>query len=268
MEIKPPFPQEHGAWAMLYAPLLIVVLVLGNFAIPALLFLLATTAIFLAHEPLSILVKLNPKRPSSPQIFRASKIWLAIYTSLAFAATALLLFIDQRWLLLPFGVVLVVLLSTHIYLASKREERSVGGEFLGVISLTLTAPGAYYVVTGKLDQMSLWLWLLNIVYFTSSIFYVKMRVSRFAKKQTAQKLTGQCVAYHVALALGLTICLWNGWLTAFAALAFLPIVLRSFVGLTPQKGKLNLQRIGIAESIYTLIFVIFLTLGLQQNFLA
>ncbi len=38
----------------------------------------------------------------------------------------------------------MVLLSSHIYLASKREERTIGGEFLGVISLTFTAPGAYY----------------------------------------------------------------------------------------------------------------------------
>lgn len=265
MEMKPPLPQEHGAWAMLYAPLLIAVLVIGQFALTAFLFLLATTAIFLAHEPLSILVKLNPKRPSSPQIFRASKIWLAIYLALALAATAPLLFIYQRWLLLPFGVALVVLLATHIYLAAKREERSVGGEFLGVISLTLTAPGAYYVVTGRLDQISWWLWLLNIVYFTSSIFYVKMRVSRFAKKSSAQKMTWQCSIYHSFLALTLALCWWQGWLTAFVALAFLPIVLRSFVGLKPQTGKLNLKLIGLAESIYTLIFVIFLTLGLQQN---
>ena len=257
MNAKPPIPQEHGAWAMLYAPLLIAVLVIGKFALPALLFLLATTAIFLAHEPLSILVKLNPKRPSSPQIFRAAKIWLIIYLVIACAATAPLLFVYQRWLLLPFGVLLVVLLSTHIYLAAKREERSVGGEFLGVISLTLTAPGAYYVVTGRLEQMSVWLWLLNIVYFTSSIFYVKMRVSRFAKKNTAQTLTWQCLAYHLALALALIICIWHGWLTAFAALAFLPIVLRALIGLKPQTGKLNLKRIGIAESIYTIIFCSF-----------
>jgi hypothetical protein len=263
MKFKPPIPHEHGAWAMLYAPMLIAVAVLGCFELSVWLFLLATTATFLAHEPLAVLVKLNPKRPSSPQIFRKSKWWLAIYSVVAITATTPLLLFYQRWLLVPFGVVLLVLLSAHIYLASKREERTIGGEVLGVISLTLTAPGAYYVVTGKLDRFCLLLWILNIVYFTSSIFYVKMRVSRFAKKKDAQALTWQCVSYHVLLATGIGALLWMNWITGWAALAFLPVILRTFTAMKEERGKLNLKRIGIAETIYTLLFVIFLAWGLS-----
>ena len=265
MKFKPPIPHEHGAWAMLYAPMIIAVAVLGRFELSVTLFLIATTTIFLAHEPLSVLVKLNPKRPSSPQIFRESKWWLAIYSTIAIAATVPLLLHYQRWWLAPFGVVLLVLLSAHIYLASKREERTIGGEFLGVISLTLTAPSAYYVLTGKLDQFCLLLWALNIVYFTSSIFYVKMRVSRFAKKKDANALTWQCLGYHVLLAAGIGALLWMNWITGVAALAFLPIILRTFAGLKEEKSKLNLKRIGIAETVYTLLFIIFLGWGLSTT---
>lgn len=265
MKIKPPIPHEHGAWAMLYAPLIIAVAVLGHYQLSVGLFLLATTAIFLAHEPLAVLVKLNPKRPSSPQIFRQSKWWLAGYSALALAATLPLILSYQRWYLVPFGIVLVALLSAHIYLASKREERTMGGEFLGVISLTFTAPGAYYVVTGKLDGFCLLLWALNIVYFTSSIFYVKMRVSRFAKKKDAVALTWQCIGYHVLLVAAIGFLLWQGWITLLAAIAFLPIVLRTLTGMKKEKGKLNLKRIGIAESVYTLLFVVFLVWGMSAS---
>ena len=265
MKFKPPIPHEHGAWAMLYAPMLIAILALGRFELAVVLFLIATTAIFLAHEPLAVLVKLNPNRPSSPQIFRASKWWLAIYCAIAMAATMPLLLHYERWLLAPFGVVLLALLSTHIYLASKREERTISGEFLGVISLTLTAPSAYYVLTGKLDMFCLLLWGLNIVYFTSSIFYVKMRVSRFAKKKDADALTWQCLGYHVLLAAGIGALMWMNWITGVAALAFLPVILRTFAGLKKEKGKLNLKRIGIAETVYTLLFVIFLAWGLGAS---
>lgn len=268
MQLKPLIPHEHGAWAMLYAPLLIVLVVLDRWALPGWLFLVATTAIFLAHEPLAVLVKLNPKRPSSPQIFRAAKVWLTIYSAIALAATLPLVWSYQRWLLVPFGVVLLGLLSTHIYLASKREERTMGGEFLGVVSLTLTAPGAYYVVTGQVDWLCLLLWVLNILYFTSSIFYVKMRVSRFAKKKDAQSLTWQCVSYHLVLIAGVGGMTWMNWITAIAAVAFLPVTIRAFLALQEQKGKLNLQRIGLAEAIYTLLFVIFLTWGLRALFSA
>ncbi|HEX4947454.1 MAG TPA: YwiC-like family protein, partial [Blastocatellia bacterium] len=251
--------------AMLYAPLLIAVAVLGRYELSVWLFLTATTAIFLAHEPLAVLVKLNPKRPSSPQIFRESKWWLMIYSTIAIAATLPLLLHYQRWLLAPFGVVLLVLLSAHIYLASKREERTIGGELLGVISLTLTAPGAYYVVTGTFDQFCLLLWGLNIIYFTSSIFYVKMRVSRFAKKKNANALMWQCVLYHVLLTISLGIMVQVDWITGIAALAFLPIIVRTFVGIKEECGKLNLKRIGIAESVYTLLFVICLAWGLSAS---
>ncbi len=162
MKFNPPIPHEHGAWAMLYAPLVIAVTVLARYELSAGLFLIATTAIFLAHEPLALLVKLNPKRPSSPQIFRAAKQWFAVYAALALIAIVLLLINYQRWYLVPFGVVLIALLSAHIYLASRREERTIGGEFSGVISLTFTALGAYYVVTGKLDGFCPLLWGLSI----------------------------------------------------------------------------------------------------------
>jgi hypothetical protein len=238
--------------------------VLGHFEFSVFLFLLATTAIFLAHEPLAVLVRLNPKRPSSPQIFRESKWWLAIYSTFALAATLPLILQYQRWWLVPFGIVLIAFLTAHIYLASKREERTIGGEFLGVISLTLTAPGAYYVVTGRLDRFCLLLWALNIVYFTSSIFYVKMRVSRFAKKKDAARLTWQCLSYHVLLMALVGLLIWQGWITLVAAIAFLPIVVRTFAGMKEQKGKLNLKRIGIAESVYTLLFVVFLAWGMSD----
>ena len=248
--------------------MIIAVAVLGRYELSAWLFLLATTAIFLAHEPLAVLVKLNPKRPSSPQIFRESKGWFAIYSALAIAAPLPLILSYQRWYLAPFGVVLLVLLSAHIYLASKREERTISGEFLGVISLTFTAPGAYYVVTGKLDWFCLLLWALSIVYFTSSIFYVKMRVSRFAKKKDAMKLTWQCLGYHLLLVAAIGFFLWQGWITMLTALAFLPLVLRTAAGMKEEKGKLNLKRIGLAESAYTLLFVVFLVWGLKPALLA
>jgi hypothetical protein len=132
----------------------------------------------------------------------------------------------------------------------------------------LTAPGAYYVVTGTFDPFCLLLWGLNIVYFTSSIFYVKMRVSRFAKKKDAQRLTWQCVSYHALLAAGLGALLLVNWITGVVALAFLPILIRAFAGIKAEKGKLNLKRIGIAESIYTLLFVVGLAWGLRVSLLA
>jgi hypothetical protein len=263
--MKPPIPKEHGAWVMLYAPLIVAVLLLGRFELNILLYLIAVTAAFLAHEPIATLARLRPSQPASREKSRLARIWLTIYVAVTASALVLLLVYYERWHLLTIGAVLFVLMSLHIYLTSKRVERKFIGEFLGVLSLTVTAPAAYYVAQGKFDKHSLLLWALNLLYFTSAIFYVKMRVSRCVKKRDTNFLTWQCAFYHAALIVGIGIAAWFGWFSAFVILAFVPITLRAFLGMMVEERRLNLKRIGIAEISYTLIFVVFLVLGLRTS---
>jgi hypothetical protein len=265
MKMSPPIPKEHGAWAMLYAPLLVVVFVLGRFELSLLLFWVTVTAAFLGHEPLAILARLHPSQTRSAEKIRQARLWLFIYSALAAPALALLLFYYGRWHLLTIGALLLALLSLHLFLTAKRVERKFAGEFLGVLSLTITAPAAYYVACGQFDKTSLLLWALNLLYFTSAIFYIKMRVSRYAKKKEANLLTWQCALYHAALLVCITSAAWFGWLSLFVAFAFAPITLRAFFAMMMEEKRLSLKRIGFAEIGYTLMFITFLALGLKDS---
>lgn len=250
---------------MLYAPLLIAILVLGRFELELWLFVIAVSAAFLAHEPLATLARLNPLRPTSKEKFRQARIWLAIYSGFALPTFAVLLFSFKRWHLLTVGAVVLASLGLHIYLTARRAERKFVGELLGVVSLTLTAPAAYYVVRGQFDKNSLLLWGVNLLYFTSAIFYVKMRVSRSVQKRDANLLTWQCFFYHCALITFIGVLAWLEWFSALVVVAFVPITLRAFLGMTGKGERLNLKKIGIAELAYTLVFVIFLVLGLRAS---
>ncbi len=119
-----PIPKEHGAWVVLYASFLIGAASVGRFEVEIPIFWVAVTAFFLARHPL---VRL--------------------------AATVPLLFYYQLGYLIPMGTVAALVLLAYLYLSGKRVERRLLGEFLGVFGLTLTAPGAYYVMQGRLDNV-------------------------------------------------------------------------------------------------------------------
>ena len=49
-------------------------------------------------------------------------------------------------------------------------------QIIGAIGLTSTAAGAYYVATGKLDQVALALWLANWLFAGDQIHFVQVRI--------------------------------------------------------------------------------------------
>ena len=161
------------------------------------IFWVAVTAFFLARHPLFRLARLRAVGPIDADKFNYWMHWFVIYFGVGLAATVPLLFYYQLGYLIPMGGVAALVLLAHLYLSGKRAERRLLGEFLGVFGLTLTAPGAYYVMQGRLDDVGFLLWFWNLLYFTSGIFYVKMRVGCFAGKPDAHLLVWQCAVYHL-----------------------------------------------------------------------
>ncbi len=257
-----PIPREHGAWAVLYASFISGAASVGRFEVEILIFWVAVTAFFLARHPLSRLARLRAVGPIDADKFNYWMHWFVIYLGVGLAATVPLLFYYQLGYLIPMGSAAVLVLLAHLYLSGKRAERNLLGEFLGVAGLTLTAPGAYYVMQGRLDDVGFLLWFWNLLYFTSGIFYVKMRVGCFARKPDAHLLLWQCVLYHLLLLFLIIPWVWWGWVSELFLIAFLPIVVRAFAGMLIRRRGLNLKRIGYTEIGFTVIFVVFLVLAL------
>jgi hypothetical protein len=251
-----PLPKEHGAWALLYGPFLAVVLAFGDLQIQTLLLFITLTAVFLAHEPLSRLARLDKSASASRRLYWTR--WLIIYLLIAAVAGGLLVFCFELWLLIPFGGAVLLLLLAHVYLISNRLERSVAGELLGVVGLTSGAPASYYALQGRFDQPTLIAWVLVFLYFSSAIFYVKMRVSRFSAstKSSGSLKIRNCVLYHTLLLAVVLLLTWKGLVPQWTLVAFLPIVLRAFWGIRRGAGRLNLKRVGYTEVGHTVYFIL------------
>jgi len=247
----PALPKEHGGWAMLYAPL-IVGGVRGGVVRPDLVGIAAgISAAYLARAPATAL--LARRVPA-----RAVARWLAVCAAVFLASALWLAWHPRRSALLALVGIGVVVFVLHSVLFLRREDRSATGELLGIAGLCLSAPIGYVAAMGASIREAAVLWALCVLFFGSSVFYVKWRVRRLVadrKGGNAADAAVALIAYHVVL-LATLVALAAGGLTPWGILwAFAPLLLRYFLPLIVRDTPTLIQ-IGVSEIILSLAFVL------------
>jgi hypothetical protein len=248
---------------MLSVPFVTGILVAGTVSWRVLLLGLSATFLFIARE--SLLTWWRARRRGREA---GTVRWLMlIYLGLAGLFGAPLLFQHHLFGFVPLGLLAFILLGINTEQAVRQEERTITGEVLAIIGLTLTAPTAHYVARGEWESTALWLWALNALYFTSSVFYVKLRVLSVhsRKEQARQQIERQCAFYHSFLLMALLVLALTGSLNVFALIAFAPVLMRTAWHLLKPADQLNLRRVGVLEIFYSLIFLIFITLTFNRT---
>ena len=259
-------PKEHGAWAMLYVPFVLGIAVAGTINLAVLLLLLATTALFVSRESLLVWWRAR-KRGRQNQSAMESQRLLLLYGAVATLTGLPLILVYQFYWLLLFGLLGAALLIINGWKATEFEDRTVQSEVLAIAGMTMTAPAAYYVASGQWGSKALWLWALSAAYFASSVFYIKLRVTGLHSKKPDDKRRArwQCVGYHGFLLVSLLALAITRSLPLFLLIAFAPVLARTAWSLFKPSNQLNLKQIGIAEIIYSLIFLIFTTMTLRYS---
>jgi len=254
-------PKEHGAWAMLYVPLVAGALVAGEFNLRVVWLCLSTTFLFIARESLLVWWRARHRGQSQPQAFKT----LLIYTALAGLFGAPLVLVYKLYWLMLMAAATAGLLIFNAVQATRREDRTITGEVLAILGMTLTAPATSYAARGAWMVEALWLWALCALYFTSSVFYVKLRVHWMNRRKPEQRQQAwrRCAIYHTGLLAVLVITALTGNLSLLVLAAFAPVLGRSFWHLAKPVERLNLKRIGVTEIVYSLVFLVFITLSLR-----
>jgi hypothetical protein len=229
--VRPPMPREHGAWGILLIPFATAVGVAGVWNLPVALLLVSVLCFYLARTSY---LKQNYR-------------WTALLLAGSFASAAPLLLVWRLWWLAVLGAVAAPL-------AFRKTERSVVRQLLAVCGLTLTAPAASYVATGTLDMR---LWLLNILYFAGGVFYVKTHVAAAIQRGGSKlRLGAATMIYYGALAV--VAALW--WPVG---LAFVPAIVRAFIGVARLTPVLRIKRLGWTEVVHSLVFAALLIATLR-----
>ncbi len=233
-------PREHGAWGMVLIPFLLGA-TRWSWQVAAIG--VAAFFFFLARGPVLAWARAWHKKADPGRSPKLALLYLGITL-----AAGLPVYLSTRLLpLLLFGAAGGVLMAVNTWQALEREDRSVVGEFLAFCGLGLIAPATNCVARLEWSGYGMLLWVLCVAYFSSAIFYVKMRVKatvpRFAAEH--QRLRIYTIVYHLLL-----------FATGENVIAFLPVIVRAlWYAIKPSK-KLNLKQIGWTEVLYSIWFLV------------
>lgn len=260
-------PHEHGAWAMFLVPLALG-LVVGfrhnalshspNAGIVVLVFLVTAFGFFLVRYPLMLLVKTR-----NPQAERNMALWIGVYGAMALLGGIAVLSITQIWGLVFIGLIGGGVLGVHLWLAVRRLEMSVFGEWTAIAGATLAAPGGYVLFAGAWDIPAVMLYVLNVLYFGGTVYYIKFKVREQPRLTTpasnwsARLLAARAPILYTLVALtGVGVLAMLGWVSAMSVLAMLVPLPKVLIGALERPVRVSLPRLGVIEIVHAIIFLI------------
>ncbi|HEY9167690.1 MAG TPA: YwiC-like family protein [Candidatus Kryptonia bacterium] len=252
MKMREVVPREHGAWAMWIVPMITAALV-SQFRLSLLLLFVSFGLLYLVHHPVVRLIKTGKFSNRDEKKF----VLLAGIPALIIALS-LVLFFELYWLIC-FGMIELALFVLSVKAFVAREQRTYLNEFTVAAALTFTGPAAYYAITGTVDINAVQLYILNFLFFGSSIFYVRTRIEFLKAKGVSTRdtrLSGfVTVIYHIVLVVVVLLLSICGSTSILMLLAFAPMIAQATFGLLFKKGKLDFSRLGIALVLQSLFFL-------------
>lgn len=255
---RPIIPKEHGAWAVLYGAFLAGVGVAGRLTLPSVLLLGAVTFLAFANGPLVVLLRPTGSPPVVER--RRAGSWLFAYAVGALLCAAPLIIHYRMTFLLPFGMAAACFVLLRSFLVREGDDRTLPGEVVGTVGLTLVGPTAHAVAAGEAQTTGAVLWLLLALFFASGVFYVRMRIrvvlaQRRGVSTVSRRARWSCLAYHVFLLILVPALAAVGVVPWAILVAFAPALWRAAAGLRRRDAALDIKRLGWSEVGLTAAFV-------------
>ncbi len=272
-------PREHGAWAMLLVPFFVGTGVSNKIGLEAFLLLLTTLSLFLARQPVIEIVRsISRKRPETED--KSLNPLVPSFRSLVSCLLSLvvfglpLLFIYNRWWLIPLGALGLLLLLFQIYLQTLHLERETWAEIAAIAGMSLTGPAAYYVSGNALDITAFSLWLLPSLYSGANVFYVKLRVRQRSLRELPNKagqkfaIGGNAAISMVLVGATIGVLTFLKLIPPLTLLAFSPLLLKTLWAILASRAPSSIKRVGYFEIAHSLLFTFLLIMAYRLNYLA
>ncbi|RJF73486.1 hypothetical protein D3875_19985 [Deinococcus cavernae] len=252
-------PQQHGAWAMLFLPFIVGVVLRaqeGHFNVFALPLLLLWLVGYFAFYDLSMWLKArNKTRYVRP---------LQVYGGLSAVLAAVVLWLEPT--LIQWGIVYAPLLGAGLWQAWKKDETALLGRVTTVIAACLIcavtfSDGLFQFVQGlptdPAFQRAASATALLTLYFIGTIFYVKTMIRERGEKG----FLAYSIGYHAAITLlSVWAALTQGlsWLVpAFLFCTTLRACALPMIG-PMRKKTITPKQVGITEFFFVLMLLFLL----------
>ncbi|MBF2021808.1 MAG: YwiC-like family protein [Hydrococcus sp. C42_A2020_068] len=246
---RPMFSPEHGVYIVLAGSFLAGAALAQAWTLSSTLALVAAFCGFQAEYPLAL--QLKQRKSLKPRFW----VWGGLYGSVALGISFWLALSAPLLLWLYAGAIAALLVD--IVEVLRKERKSIVNELVTLAAVSLSAPFAYAATTGTLTPPALGLWVLNALYFSSSIFTVKLR-----KPQTSSLMLG--IIYHAIATALVAVLYWLDWLPPIAALAFAIAPLKFGIAAWNLQWcrHIKIQFVAMLETGGAFVFLIVVTLSL------
>ncbi len=259
-------PREHGAWGLLLVPLAtggaVGLLEGGNF-LSLIILAVAAVALFWLRTPVESWYGNGVIRAQTPRERRlVFKVIFCLVAVSGFALAWLFWNGRNRELLLLGAIAMLAFIVQALLRKLSRSTRMLS-QIIGTMGLTITAPAAYYIVTGALNREAWALWVANSMFAVDQIHFVQLRIHSARLNGWTQKFErGRSFLVGEVLLVIALIFAWRlrllPWL---AAAAFLPLLFRGTAWFLEKQKSLVVRRLGWTELGYAIFFGICLVAG-------
>ena len=248
----PTISPEHGVYVMLLVSFLTGAAAAQQWTWETTLVLICGFCGFQAEHPLVWQVK--QRKRYQPRLL----LWASLYGGIAVAIACWLMWQNANRLsfLLIYSSAIAALIF-DVVSVWHRQQKSRLNELVTFAAVCLLAPLAYTVTLGNISNFAIALWILNTLFFSSTIFTVKLR-----KTKTASIIPG--IIFH-GIATFIIASLWlMGYLAPITASAF-GMALIKFALVVWQKNwycQAKIQQVALLETISSFTFLILVALPL------
>jgi hypothetical protein len=247
-------PNEHGAWAFLFEPALLGLLLAPSWS--GLLLIVAALGALLAQNPIGMVLT-DARRGRTYPRTRVARAFAALYTLLALTAVGGALALAGSWAVLLPALVAAPLALLQLGYSARHRGRDLVPELAGA-----TAMGALVaciaLAGGWPLAPALILWGLLAARTIPSILYVRSRL-RLERERPAA--SAPALIAHLIAPLGVAGLAVLGATPWVVTLPFVLLLFRAALGLSPRRRPAKAKTIGLREIVFGLIVVVTIAIG-------
>ncbi|MEG3437256.1 YwiC-like family protein [Pannus brasiliensis CCIBt3594] len=244
---RPTLSPEHGVYMILFVSFLTGAAAAGRWTVATTLASVCAFGAFQAEHPWILQIK--QRKSWKPRFL----VWGSFYSAIAVGLASFLWARDDGkiWLSIVYTGAGVAFIFDAISV-TRRQQKSVFNELITFAAVCLSAPFAYRAGGGEIARDALSLWLLNSLFFSSTIFLVKFRKAK-------DPSIGPIVLFH-SIATAIVVALgWVGWLSPVAVAAF-GIAPWKALSVVWQRDRYRSAKIGVVAMLETISALLFLAI--------
>ncbi|HUO59721.1 MAG TPA: YwiC-like family protein [Candidatus Acidoferrales bacterium] len=256
-------PREHGAWGLLFIPLMAAACIgkpEDRSLLDLLMLTMATLTLFWLRTPLEAYLGFGLMKARTAEEKRATLQLSLLLMPFAFFTLWILIFAHHHTGLLLIGALVGAAFAVQSVLRMFGRRMRMMAQMVGAIGLTASAAAAYAVVTGKLDARAFAIWFACWLFAGDQIHYVQLRMHT-AKVQSNMECIRRARHFLLGqLIMIAAVCAATAWhlLPTLALAAFVPIVLRGVFWLTRRGKTVDVHWLGVTELLHGITFGVLL----------